>query len=604
MGCQQIEKTKAKHRKGLWSPEEDNKLRNYILNYGHGCWSSVPIKAGLQRNGKSCRLRWINYLRPGLKRGMFTKQEEDTIVTFHHMLGNKWSQIAQKLPGRTDNEIKNYWHSYLKKKVAKEKEIDESHQQVQYATSSSETIDYSFSPNKLVTNDPNYGLLLQNMDKPAPNLVDHSYEHNHNNITNNNYQLSKEASHGSLPKLLFAEWLSLDQVNGGSSMNSDESLMILGNGFDQNSTFQEDLMHMSSSEGPFGGEYQNSLSQCSATEVYNSEVNKFSNQVVGNDYIQHFIDDDADLCSNFSLNNGAMYMGKTPCCDKHGVRRGAWTPEEDEALIEYIKKHGHGSWRTVPKQAGLLRCGKSCRLRWINYLRPDIKRGPFTTEEEGTIIQLHGMLGNRWAAIASHLPGRTDNEIKNFWNTQLKKRLPRSSFVPDHNNVKSESPSTRHMVQWESARVEAEARLSMESSLHNSFSASESYQDHFLQLWHSEVGQSFRVIKAKEEGAVVTQNLVSQASLSSSKLESSSEVSLKLKNTESSFFADITHEQQKSSSKAKLEDGGTAESSLGYYEFLDTSDSSINHLLDVPDGEVLFLGQNDNFLNTLDGRCE
>ncbi|CAI9760292.1 unnamed protein product [Fraxinus pennsylvanica] len=123
-------------------------------------------------------------------------------------------------------------------------------------------------------------------------------------------------------------------------------------------------------------------------------------------------------------------MGRAPCCDKNGLKKGPWTPEEDQKLIDYIHKHGYGNWRTLPKNAGLQRCGKSCRLRWTNYLRPDIKRGRFSSEEEETIIQLHSILGNKWSAIAARLPGRTDNEIKNYWNTHIRKRLLRMGIDP------------------------------------------------------------------------------------------------------------------------------------------------------------------------------
>ncbi|KAF8115968.1 hypothetical protein N665_0025s0402 [Sinapis alba] len=112
---QQVKKMK----KGLWSPEEDSKLMQYMISNGQGCWSDVAKNAGLQRCGKSCRLRWINYLRPDLKRGAFSPQEEDLIIRFHSILGNRWSQIAARLPGRTDNEIKNFWNSTIKKRLKK-----------------------------------------------------------------------------------------------------------------------------------------------------------------------------------------------------------------------------------------------------------------------------------------------------------------------------------------------------------------------------------------------------------------------------------------------------------------------------------------------------
>ncbi|KAK8511746.1 hypothetical protein V6N13_029340 [Hibiscus sabdariffa] len=124
-------------------------------------------------------------------------------------------------------------------------------------------------------------------------------------------------------------------------------------------------------------------------------------------------------------------MGRSPCrIDAGGLKRGPWTPEEDQKLMAYIQKHGHGSWRSLPEKAGLERCGKSCRLRWINYLRPDIKRGKFSLQEQKTIIQLHALLGNRWSAIATYLPQRTDNEIKNYWNTHIKKRLVTMGIDP------------------------------------------------------------------------------------------------------------------------------------------------------------------------------
>jgi transcription factor MYB, plant len=126
-------------------------------------------------------------------------------------------------------------------------------------------------------------------------------------------------------------------------------------------------------------------------------------------------------------------MGRPPCHDKADVKKGPWTPEEDAKLLAFTSTHGTGNWTTVPQRAGhgvvtfkaallsdamlllavgislslslsaddefawagLKRCGKSCRLRYTNYLRPNLKQENFTQEEEELIVTLHAMLGSR-----------------------------------------------------------------------------------------------------------------------------------------------------------------------------------------------------------------
>ncbi|KAJ0609578.1 putative transcription factor MYB-HB-like family [Helianthus annuus] len=188
-------------------------------------------------------------------------------------------------------------------------------------------------------------------------------------------------------------------------------------------------------------------------------------------------------------------MGRQSCCDKLGVKKGPWTVEEDNKLISFILSNGQCCWRAVPKLAGLRRCGKSCRLRWTNYLRPDLKRGLLNESEEQLVIDLHAHLGNRWSKIAARMPGRTDNEIKNHWNTHIKKKLLKMEIDPvTHKPLQKEtevektssSSVVKLLPQTEEYNPSLPSRTvyTLESSEENSSSKpSENFQEHKIETF-------------------------------------------------------------------------------------------------------------------------
>lgn len=166
-------------------------------------------------------------------------------------------------------------------------------------------------------------------------------------------------------------------------------------------------------------------------------------------------------------------MGRAPCCDKANVKKGPWSPEEDAKLKAYIDKYGTGgNWIALPQKIGLKRCGKSCRLRWLNYLRPNIKHGSFTEEEDNIILNLYISIGSRWSIIAAQLPGRTDNDIKNYWNTRLKKKLlGRRKQQQQHLNGSKDEPPTLSSSALERLQLHMQLH-SQHQFQHNSFSFS------------------------------------------------------------------------------------------------------------------------------------
>ncbi|OEL16562.1 Transcription factor MYB21 [Dichanthelium oligosanthes] len=364
-------------RKGPWTMEEDLILVGYISQHGEGSWDNLARAAGLNRNGKSCRLRWLNYLRPGVRRGGITAAEDAIIRELQARLGNRWSKIAEHLPGRTDNEVKNYWRTRVQKRRPAN---------------------------------------TQPQSYRAPATTEATA------ITSEGASSSASASHDSSAaggdywctrpnpdrQACYHQYKKAVAVSDGASAASLQASSTAG-----------DCCYMEPINADPKEAYYSKKTATAAAVGLDSE----SSPTAGDGYTYPYYSELSSVADGVKME---MATRVAMMCDRAGdqpaVRKGPWTLEEDLILVGYISQHGEGSWDSLARAAGLNRNGKSCRLRWLNYLRPGVRHGSITAAEDAAIRELHATLGNKWSKISKHLPGRTDNEIKNYWRTRIQKK--------------------------------------------------------------------------------------------------------------------------------------------------------------------------------------